>query len=71
MPVSADDVALSVRIATDTLAATGTGWDRPAGGLTWTCWETTERRRRPPLVRGAADEADDRRVGAAPDDRTP
>ena len=42
MPVSADDVALAVRLATDTLAAAPTGWDRPAGDLTWTCWETAE-----------------------------
>ncbi len=42
MPVSADDVALSVRLATDTLASAATGWDKPAGDLTWTCWETTE-----------------------------
>ncbi len=42
MPVSAEDVALSVRLATGTLAAASTGWDKAAGDLTWTCWETTE-----------------------------
>ncbi len=42
MPVSAEDVALSVRLATGTLAAATTGWDKAAGDLTWTCWETTE-----------------------------
>jgi hypothetical protein len=42
MPVTADDVALSVRHAVDALAAARTGWDKPAGDLTWTCWETGE-----------------------------
>lgn len=42
MPVSADDVALSVRLAVDALAAAPSGWEKPAGDLTWTCWETTE-----------------------------
>jgi len=42
MPVTADDVALSVRHAVDALAAAPTGWDKPAGELAWTCWETGE-----------------------------
>lgn len=43
MPVTADDVAISVRLAVETLAeAPADGWDRRAGSLSWTCWETTE-----------------------------
>lgn len=42
MPVTADDVALSVRHAVDALAPARTGWDSLAGDLTWTCWETGE-----------------------------
>ncbi|MFC4857622.1 maleylpyruvate isomerase N-terminal domain-containing protein [Actinophytocola glycyrrhizae] len=42
MPVSADDVTLSVRLAVDALGAAGDGWDRQAGEVTWTCWETAE-----------------------------
>lgn len=42
MPVSADDVALSVRLAVDALAAAPSTWDAPAGHVTWTCWETAE-----------------------------
>ncbi|MFE3516577.1 VOC family protein [Streptomyces sp. NPDC059166] len=43
LPVTADDVALAVRLAADTLAgAAGADWEVPAGGLTWSCWETVE-----------------------------
>jgi hypothetical protein len=43
VPVTADDVANAVRLAVETLAdAPVDGWERPAGSLTWTCWETAE-----------------------------
>lgn len=42
MPVTADDVALSVRLAVGALATAPSGWDTPAGDMTWTCWETAE-----------------------------
>lgn len=39
----AADVDLAVRLAVDTLSAAGSsGWDRKAGTLDWTCWETVE-----------------------------
>lgn len=42
MPVTADDVTLSVRLAVDALRGARDGWDRQAGDVTWTCWETAE-----------------------------
>jgi hypothetical protein len=42
VPVTADDVTLSVRLAVDALAAARAGWDGQAGEVTWTCWETAE-----------------------------
>ncbi|EME96649.1 maleylpyruvate isomerase N-terminal domain-containing protein [Streptomyces mobaraensis] len=40
---AADDLALVVRLASDALRqADPSAWDRPAGGLEWTCWETVE-----------------------------
>ncbi|WP_432105429.1 VOC family protein [Streptomyces sp. bgisy091] len=43
LPVTADDVALAVRLAADTLSgAADADWEVPAGGLTWDCWETVE-----------------------------
>lgn len=42
MPVTADDVDLSVRLAIEALTDAPSLWDLPAGGLTWTCWETAE-----------------------------
>ncbi|MFJ8039503.1 maleylpyruvate isomerase N-terminal domain-containing protein [Kitasatospora sp. NPDC096147] len=43
-PVTADDLDLAVQHALAALerAPEGTDWDRPAGSLTWTCWETVE-----------------------------
>ena len=42
-PVTADDVALAVRLAAAALrTAPADGWDRPAGSLEWTCWQTAE-----------------------------
>jgi mycothiol maleylpyruvate isomerase-like protein len=39
----ADDVTRAARLALDTLAAaTQLDWQKPAGGLEWTCWETVE-----------------------------
>jgi hypothetical protein len=41
--VTADDVDQAVRLAVDTLGeADPDAWDRPAGTLEWTCWETAE-----------------------------
>ncbi|MBO1416066.1 maleylpyruvate isomerase N-terminal domain-containing protein, partial [Streptomyces sp. FH025] len=39
-----DDLALAVRLAVDTLrgAPADADWSRPAGPLTWSCWETVE-----------------------------
>ncbi|MEU0137759.1 VOC family protein [Streptomyces sp. NPDC006296] len=43
LPVTADDVALAVRLAVDTLSgAAGRDWRVPAGGLTWDCRETVD-----------------------------
>lgn len=43
MPVTADDVANAVRLAVEALADVPVdAWGRPAGSLTWTCWETVE-----------------------------
>ncbi|MFB9365858.1 maleylpyruvate isomerase N-terminal domain-containing protein [Kitasatospora albolonga] len=65
-PVTADDLDQAVQLALTTLrqAPPTTDWDRPAGALTWTCWETVEHLaddlfayaaqlgpRRPPLTR--------------------
>ncbi|MEU8762335.1 hypothetical protein [Streptomyces sp. NPDC048659] len=42
-PVTADDVALAVRLAVETLSgAPGEAWDERAGSLEWDCWETAE-----------------------------
>ncbi|WP_171165216.1 DinB family protein [Streptomyces sp. I05A-00742] len=42
-PVAADDLDLAVRLALAALRpADPAAWDRPAGGLEWTCWETVE-----------------------------
>ncbi|MQY10009.1 hypothetical protein SRB5_01130 [Streptomyces sp. RB5] len=42
-PVTADDVALAVRLAVDVLRdAPPDGWDGKAGSLEWDCWETVE-----------------------------
>jgi hypothetical protein len=42
-PVTADDLDLVVRLAVDALRpAPADGWDRGAGSLEWTCWETVE-----------------------------
>ncbi|MFJ5549419.1 hypothetical protein [Streptomyces sp. NPDC093225] len=44
-PVTADDLAEGVRLVTALLrapAALAADWDRPAGTLEWTCWETAE-----------------------------
>ncbi len=42
-PVTADDVALAVRLSVHTLGKVpADGWERPAGELTWSCWETVE-----------------------------
>ncbi|WP_237405129.1 DinB family protein [Actinacidiphila reveromycinica] len=41
--VTADDVALAVRLAVRALdEVPADGWERPAGDLTWSCWETVE-----------------------------
>ncbi|GHB13611.1 MULTISPECIES: VOC family protein [Streptomyces] len=43
MPVTADDVALAVRLAVDTLGESeARDWRVPAGSLEWNCWETVE-----------------------------
>lgn len=42
MPVTADDVTLSVRLAVDACRTAKDGWDAQAGAVTWTCWETAE-----------------------------
>jgi hypothetical protein len=42
VPVTADDVTLSVRLAVETLTDAPSSWDSAAGDLTWTCWETAE-----------------------------
>lgn len=42
-PVAADDVDLAVRLAVTALReAPDSGWDRAAGALEWTCWQTAE-----------------------------
>jgi hypothetical protein len=42
-PVTADDLALALRLAVDVLrAAPAEAWDRKAGSLEWDCWETVE-----------------------------
>lgn len=44
-PVTADDLAEGVRLVVELLrdpAALAADWDRPAGTLEWSCWETTE-----------------------------
>ncbi|WUH95168.1 hypothetical protein OG900_36765 [Streptomyces sp. NBC_00433] len=42
-PVTADDVDLAVRLSVAALRdAPDSGWDAPAGTLTWTCWQTAE-----------------------------
>ncbi|MEU6663919.1 maleylpyruvate isomerase N-terminal domain-containing protein [Streptomyces sp. NPDC046821] len=42
-PVTADDVAHSVRLSVDTLAeAAAADWSVKAGSLDWDCWETAE-----------------------------
>lgn len=39
----ADDVTRAVRLAPETLtAAAHLDWQKPAGGLEWSCWETVE-----------------------------
>ncbi|KAB1161446.1 hypothetical protein F6X68_04440 [Micromonospora sp. AMSO12t] len=39
----ADDVTRAVELARETLAAaTHLDWQKPAGGLEWSCWETVE-----------------------------
>lgn len=41
--VTADDLTRAVRLAVATLrAAPPDGWDRSAGSLEWSCWETVE-----------------------------
>ncbi|MFF2720725.1 VOC family protein [Streptomyces sp. NPDC058011] len=43
LPVTADDVTTAVRLAADTLAgAPADSWDKSAGTLEWSCWETVE-----------------------------
>ena len=43
MPITADDVAGTVRLTVETLAeARDADWDAAAGPLAWTCWETVE-----------------------------
>ncbi|MFF7990826.1 maleylpyruvate isomerase N-terminal domain-containing protein [Kitasatospora xanthocidica] len=41
---TADDLALALRLAVDTLrgAPADADWSRPAGTLGWSCWETVE-----------------------------
>jgi hypothetical protein len=42
-PVTPDDLDLAVRLSVDLLRqAPADGWDRAAGSLEWTCWETVE-----------------------------
>ncbi|WP_327292628.1 DinB family protein [Streptomyces sp. NBC_01198] len=42
-PVTADDVDLAVRLSVTALqAAPDSGWDKAAGSLQWTCWQTVE-----------------------------
>ncbi|WP_406208809.1 maleylpyruvate isomerase N-terminal domain-containing protein [Kitasatospora sp. NBC_01560] len=43
-PVTADDLALAVRLAADTLRAApaDADWSRPAGAIDWDCWATVE-----------------------------
>ncbi|MEV7216572.1 hypothetical protein AB0O31_26205 [Kitasatospora cineracea] len=44
-PVTADDLAEGVRLVVTLLSgpdAAAADWDRPAGTLEWSCWETTE-----------------------------
>ncbi|MFF4340918.1 hypothetical protein ACFY00_13410 [Kitasatospora sp. NPDC001540] len=44
-PVTADDLAEGVRLVVALLRgarATAADWDRPAGTLEWSCWETAE-----------------------------
>ncbi|UGT62605.1 hypothetical protein [Nocardia asteroides] len=41
-PVTPDDLTRAVRLAIATLRAAPGGWDRRAGTLEWTCWETVE-----------------------------
>ncbi|MFJ9950065.1 hypothetical protein [Kitasatospora sp. NPDC091207] len=43
-PVTADDLALVLRLAAETLdgAPADADWSRPAGALTWDCWTTVE-----------------------------
>ncbi|WP_285740376.1 hypothetical protein [Kitasatospora phosalacinea] len=44
-PVTADDLAEGVRLVVALLSgaqATAADWDRPAGTLEWSCWETAE-----------------------------
>ncbi|GAA2776210.1 hypothetical protein GCM10019017_21380 [Streptomyces showdoensis] len=42
-PVTADDVALAVRLAAELLrGAPEAGWGGKAGSLSWDCWETAE-----------------------------
>lgn len=44
-PVTADDLAEGVRLVVALLrdpAAPAADWDRPAGSLEWSCWETAE-----------------------------
>ncbi len=41
--LTADDLAGAVRLAVDALApAAHADWDKPAGTLEWSCWETVE-----------------------------
>jgi hypothetical protein len=42
VPVTADDVDLSVRLAIEAFTGAPDKWDAPAGTLEWTCWETAE-----------------------------
>ncbi|TDU02943.1 mycothiol maleylpyruvate isomerase-like protein [Streptomyces sp. 846.5] len=42
-PVTADDLGLAVRLSVDLLGqAQADVWDRAAGSLEWSCWETVE-----------------------------
>ncbi|MFJ8431645.1 maleylpyruvate isomerase N-terminal domain-containing protein [Kitasatospora sp. NPDC094019] len=43
-PVTPDDLAAVLRLATDTLRAApaDADWSRPAGGVDWDCWSTVE-----------------------------
>jgi hypothetical protein len=42
VPVTADDVDLSVRLSIEAMTGAPDNWDAPAGTLEWTCWETVE-----------------------------